>query len=147
MLNMGSSKRRGGPERRQLGQQNERAEGRRVKNQKGRIREMANETERKRVKSYSSSFISSRLPFPFLFPPTFNPLPPSGACRSSSHLPICLLTFTCPCFPSHTPSPDLPPHTDPGFQPHADQAAAVKSRYYRFCSMLLVKKTMKGRSE
>lgn len=34
MLNMGSSKRRGGPERRQLGEQNKRAGGREEKNQK-----------------------------------------------------------------------------------------------------------------
>lgn len=75
--------------------------------EKRRIWEMANETERRREWRFVPSL--SYLSFPFLLPSIFNPRRPTGTCRSSSHHPICLLTFTCPCFLSHLPSPDLLP--------------------------------------
>lgn len=72
MLNMGSSKRGGGPERRQLGEGNKRAEERREKNQdeEGRMTEAANDTEDKKKKKSQQKF-ALLFHFCFLFsPPT-----------------------------------------------------------------------------
>lgn len=103
------------------------------KESKRRTRETVNETER--VTSCSSSFISdppSFFHFCFLLLLTlFGPLAPADL----------LPTIPSVCSPSplsRTPPPISPPLTDPGFQPHADQAAARRSGSYRFCSMLLV---------
>lgn len=92
MLNMGPSKRGGGPERRQLGEGNKRAEERREKNQKeeGRMTEAANDTERGRK-------IPAKVCSPLSFLPPFFSLPPS---KPHPHLTIFIP-------PSHL-SPPLP---------------------------------------
>lgn len=65
---------------------------------KRRIWETANETERKRKwRAVPPFHIFPGFLFHFCVRPIFNPLRPIGTCRSSSHHPICLLTFTCPC--------------------------------------------------